>query len=230
MNEAVKELSGTDPLTMGGDIPSRLVDGADVFLLRKLEQSISRRADHWSRDVSSPEAYVRSVKPNRDRLAHILGVRDERVPFTNLELVGTTEQSSLIGRGQGYEVHVVRWPAVGDVNGEGLMLTPDRKPIANVIAIPDADLTPEQVVGLVNGVPPASQYARRLVEAGCRVVVPTLIARDEASVRPLGTLILSLLHMFDSEATASTIIRTEDIEEIRHAWAVDLLKHALGSE
>jgi len=180
VNEAVKELGGTDPLTMEGDIASRLVDGADVFLLRKLEQSISRRADHWSRDVSSSEAYVRSVKPNRDRLAHILGVRDERVPFTSLELVGTTDQSSLVGRGQGYEVHVVRWPAVGDICGEGLMLTPDRKPIANVIAIPDADLTPEQMVGLVNGVPPESQYARRLVEAGCRVVVPTLVARDEA--------------------------------------------------
>lgn len=180
-DQTERPLEGTDTLTIEGDIPSQLVDGADVFLLRKLEQSIARRADHWSRDVSSPEAYGKSVKPNRERLAHILGVRDERVPLDELELTGTTDQSSLVGQGDGYEIHTVRWPAFTDVHGEGLMLLPsDGEPIADVITVPDADQTPEQIVGLVAGMATESHYARRLAEAGCRVVVPTLVDRNEA--------------------------------------------------
>ena len=175
------ELAGTDPLTMNGDIPSLLVDGADRFLQRKLDESIGRRAGYWSRDVSSSPAYVESVRPNRERLAHILGLRDERVPCAGLELVGTTAHPSLVARGAGYEIHTVRWPAFGDVNGEGLLLSPTAvAPIAHVVALPDADLTPEQIAGLADGIPAAHQYARRLAASGCRVVVPTLVDRSEA--------------------------------------------------
>src|SRR5438552_4048865 len=72
----------------------------------------------------------------------------------------------------------VRWPSVGDVHGEGLLLVPTvKKKVADVVAIPDADQTPEQIVGLVEGVPAESQFARRLAESGCRVIVPTLISR-----------------------------------------------------
>ncbi|HTU26403.1 MAG TPA: hypothetical protein VMF30_13440, partial [Pirellulales bacterium] len=45
--------------------------------------------------------------------------------------------------------------------------------------IPDCAVTPEQLVGLAAGVPGESQYARRLAESGCRVVVPMLINRDD---------------------------------------------------
>ena len=47
----------------------------------------------------------------------------------------------------------------------------------HVIVIPDADQTPEQLAGLVPGVPAESQVARRLAESGCHVLVPTLIDR-----------------------------------------------------
>ncbi len=74
----------------------------------------------------------------------------------------------------------IRWPVIGDVTAEGLLLLPPegRTPVANVVAIPDADLTPEQIAGLVEGIPAESQYARRLAESGCRVVVPTIISRE----------------------------------------------------
>ncbi len=73
------------------------------------------------------------------------------------------------------------WPAFGDVTGEGLELVPDQAgEIGAMIVIPDADQTPEQLVGLVPGVPPESQVARRLAENGFRVVVPTLIDRTVA--------------------------------------------------
>jgi dienelactone hydrolase len=170
-------LPGTAPLTLEGDIASLLVAGVDKFLLSEIEKSLERRARHWKRDVTSAEGYVKSVEPNRQRLARILGVRDARVAFEGLELAGTTTQPALVGRAESFEAYTVRWPAFGDVHGEGLLLVPARKKIADVIAIPDAGQTPEQIAGLVEGVPPESQYARRLAESGCRVIVPVLIDR-----------------------------------------------------
>ena len=65
------------------------------------------------------------------------------------------------------------------VDGEGLLLEPEGEPVAQVIALPDADWTPEMLVGLADGIPQEAQFARRLAEQGCRVVVPTLIDRDD---------------------------------------------------
>jgi dienelactone hydrolase len=171
-------LPGTKPLTMKGDIASQLVAGVDKFLLNEIEKSVERRARHWKRDFSSAEAYNKSIEPNRKRLAHILGLRDPRVPFDAPELIATTSQPALVGKGSGFEVFAVRWPAVGDIHGEGLLLVPTiNKKVADVVAIPDADQTPEQIVGLMEGVAKESQFARRLAESGCRVIVPTLISR-----------------------------------------------------
>ena len=72
-------LEGTQPLRMEGDIASQLVDGVDKFLLRQIEASVDTRKQHWKRDLSSAEAYTKSIEPNRQRLAHILGVRDARI-------------------------------------------------------------------------------------------------------------------------------------------------------
>jgi dienelactone hydrolase len=171
-------LPGTKKLTLSGDIASGIVDSVDRFLLREIELSVDRRAIHWKRDTSSAQKYNASIEPNRQRLAHIIGVRDDRVPFDAPELVATTGQPAMIGQGEGYQVFAVRWPAFGDVSGEGLLLVPaGDTPVADIVAIPDADQTPEMIVGLIEGVPAESQFARRLAESGCRVLVPVLIDR-----------------------------------------------------
>jgi dienelactone hydrolase len=164
---------------MPGDIASNLVAGADQFLLRKIEESAAGRAQFWHRDSSSWQAYEQSLATNRQRLAQILGVRDRRVGNVELELLATPSRQALHGRGQDYEVFAVRWPAFGNVTGEGLLLTPThRAPVANIVAIPDAGQIPEQLAGLSEGIAPESQFARRLAESGCRVIVPVLINRD----------------------------------------------------
>lgn len=66
------------------------------------------------------------------------------------------------------------------VDGEGSLLEPARIPIARVVALPDADWSPETLVGLAPGIPSEAQFARRLAENGCLVLVPTLINRDDA--------------------------------------------------
>jgi dienelactone hydrolase len=171
---------GTEPLTIEGDLAERMVQGIDKFLLGQIEAAKAQREKHWNRDFSSPEKYNESVAPNRARLAKIIGAADPRVKCDWLELVGTTSQPALVGRGEGYEVYAVRWPVLPGITGEGLLLKPNRdKPVADLVAIPDADQTPEMLVGLVPGVAPEAQFARRLAESGCRVVVPMLIDRAD---------------------------------------------------
>ncbi len=128
-------LPGTAPLEMEGDLASNIVAGADRFLLRKIDESQAQRGQYWHRDFSSPWAYDASISTNRERLAHILGVRDERPKRVEMELITTVTQRGHLARGQGYEVFAVRWPAFGDVSGEGLLLSPTgRTPVANVVA------------------------------------------------------------------------------------------------
>ena len=177
---------GTKLLSMQGDIASELVAGVDRFLLREIAESEAKRERHWKRDFSSPEAYVKSVEPNRKRLAHILGVRDTRLashswwrlPRPPRDLAKETGKVDSVKR-DSVTASYVRWPAFGAVSGEGLLLTSFSVfPPKLVIAIPDADQTPEQIAGLAPGVPPELQFARRLAKSGCTVLVPSVISRQ----------------------------------------------------
>lgn len=172
----------TKLLTLEGDIASHLVEGVDNFLLNELATSVKKRETYWKRDFSSHKAYIKSVEPNRERLAHILGLRDQRIAFEGLRFESTTDTPPLVGQTDQINIYAVSWPAFGDVNGTGLLLEPrsfDSKVIANVVAIPDSAQSPEQISGLQSGLIPQLQFARRLSESGCRVVVPLLIDRQE---------------------------------------------------
>lgn len=175
---SAQQVPGTKPLTMEGDLAAQMVAGIDKYLMRELADSPKKRQQYWKPDFSSPEAYAKSVEPNRERLRKILGVVDKRVPV-ELEYVTTSTTKSLVADGKEYAVHQVRWSVLDGVDAEGLLLEPKRTPIACVVAIPDADWTPEMLVGLAKGVPEESQFARRLAENGCRVLVPTLIDRKD---------------------------------------------------
>jgi dienelactone hydrolase len=176
---AAEPLPDTKPLTDEGDLAARMVAGIDKYLMRELAASVDKRKALWKPDYSSPEAYTRSVEPNREHLRHILGVVDKRVPFQDVEYIATTTQPALVAEGTAYRVYAVRWPVFEGVDAEGLLLEPKEKPVACVVALPDADWTPEMLVGLAPGVPKDAQFARRLAESGCRVLVPTLINRQD---------------------------------------------------
>ncbi len=176
---AAEPLPGTKPLTRDGDLAAQMVAGIDKYLMRELAASVESRKQYWKPDYSSPAAYQKSIQPNRDRLKKMLGVVDARVPFTDLEYVSSTKYPALVADTKEYKVYAVRWPVLPGVEGDGLLLEPKGKVIACVVAIPDADWTPEMLVGLAPGVAENSQYARRLAENGCRVLIPTLIDRKD---------------------------------------------------
>lgn len=177
--DAEGPLPGTSPLELHRDLALAMVGGIDEYLTRELASSPGKRREHWKPDFSSPDAYAQSVETNRARLRRIVGAGDPRPVVPRLEYVATPAAPSLVGRGPGYEVHAVRWSVLPGVEAEGLLINPDGKPVARVIALPDADETPEQVAGLAPGLPSDSQTARRLAEGGCQVLVPVLIDRSD---------------------------------------------------
>jgi dienelactone hydrolase len=171
-------LSGTKKLELQGDIAATMVEGIDRFLLRELAEAPAKREKLWKHDFSSTAAYLKSIEPQRKKLAHILGVRDKRREFESPELIATTSQSGLIAKGKNFEVFAVRWPVARDIQAEGLLLVPTGVPkVADVIAIPSGEQTPEQLCGLVDGIAAESQYPRFLAQSGCRVLIPTTISR-----------------------------------------------------
>ena len=176
---AQSTLPGTAPLTLQGDLAAQMVDSINDYLVSGSAITPASRSRFWHRDFSSADAYTRSIEPNRRHLARILGAVDPPLDVQALEFVSSTAGSDLVGRGRGYRLQAVRWPVWEGVFGEGLLLQPDHAPVARVVALPDADWTPEALAGLSPGVAAEAQFARRLAESGCQVLIPTLIDRRD---------------------------------------------------
>ena len=103
---------------------------------------------------SSPEAYARSVEPNRERLERIVGAVDPRVVAGRDAPRRHDRGPGPDRRGRGFRVYAVRWDVYDDVQAEGLLLEPEGEAIADVVAMADCDVTPEQFAGLAEGVAP----------------------------------------------------------------------------
>lgn len=174
-------LPGTGPLTASGDLSAQMVAGIDRFLTSATDASVAGRAQFWKRDFSSPGAYAISVEPNRQRLRAMTGAVDELLSPARLEYVSGPDHPAVIAETDGYRVYAIRWTVFDGVDGEGLLLEPKTPPLARIVAIPDADETPEMLAGLAPGIDPDSQFARRLAEMGCQVIVPVLIDRENTS-------------------------------------------------
>ncbi len=173
----VETLPDTKPMTDQGDMSQAMLDGLHRFVERKIDESVEARSKLWKRDTSSKEAYEKSIEPNRESFRKIIGIADARVPVT-MERFGDDDSRGLVSENDAFRVEQVRWPVLEGVHGEGLLLEPKGKFVGYVIALPDADQTPEQVAGLAPGVALESQFARRLAANGFCVVVPTLISRS----------------------------------------------------
>ena len=180
-NNTAQALHGTNPLTTEGDLAAQMVEVLDGYVTNAVADSLEKRETLWHRDYSSHEAYAESVEPNRERLKKQIGCLDERLPIEVLNYVATTKDATQIAADENYTVSRVRWQVFDEVEGEGLLLEPVHNipMIAQVVALPDADWTPEMIAGVTDDLPANVQFARRLAKAGCRVVVPLLINRAD---------------------------------------------------
>ena len=180
-NNTAQALHGTNPLTTERDLAAQMVEVLDGYVTNAVADSLEKRGMLWHRDYSSHEAYAESVEPNRERLKKQIGCLDGRLPIEVLNYVATTKDATQIAADENYTVSRVRWQVFEEVEGEGLLLEPmhNISVIAQVVALPDADWTPEVIAGVTDDLPASAQFARRLAKAGCRVVVPLLINRAD---------------------------------------------------
>ena len=180
-NETAQTLHGTTPLTLDGDLAAQMVEVLDGYVSRAITDSVEGRTGLWHRDYSSHNAYTESVEPNRASLQKRIGCLDPRLPIEELAYIATTKTAVHLTEDENYTVSRVRWQVFEEVEGEGLLLEPKQNvPItAQIVALPDADWTPETIAGITDELPANAQFARRLAKAGCRVVVPLLINRDD---------------------------------------------------
>lgn len=179
LSALAQPLPGTAPLTLEGDLSARMIAGIDDFLTAQTTAAAQHRTNHWGRDFSSPAAYERSVATNRARLARIIGADDPRIQYRSFDIVASSDDDQTVAETERFTVRAVRWPVFDGMNGEGLWLRPKKPNGTWVIAIPDADQTPEMIAGLELGTNREAQFARRLAEAGCEVFVPAMLSRSD---------------------------------------------------
>jgi dienelactone hydrolase len=175
-------LPDTKPLTEEGNLSAKQVAGMHQYLDRMLAYAPKERAKLCEVDKSSPEAYAKSVEPHRAGIKKMLGLVDARVS-PRMEHLGGPDEQSVVADCDAFTVYAVRWAVLPGVDGEGLLLEPKVKLRANVVAIPDATWSPEQIVGFAADGKGPQPFARRLAEQGCRVVVPVLIDRNDSLSR-----------------------------------------------
>ncbi|MFM8285918.1 MAG: alpha/beta hydrolase family protein, partial [Planctomycetaceae bacterium] len=163
-----------------------MLEGLNRFCQRELAQSVARRETLWRERLAAPGTTAKHLAEARQRLETLLGAQSLRVTAvdvsTEFELLGTLQQPALITRVGDIQVLTVRWPVLDRVWAEGLLVLPGQVR-GGVVALPDADVTPEQLLGW-DTTPTAasvSGYSRlvwELAAAGCAVAIPTLISRD----------------------------------------------------
>jgi len=145
-------LKGTSALNWEGDIASKLVDTADAFLLKKIDQAVAKRnAETKARnDITLPQ--------ERKKLKHIIGVRDERAKGSEI-LTGR-----IIHEVPEYSIKNFQLQAFGGVSVEGLLIEPENAEFTTIY-IPD----PENFA--------KTTRPQTLAANGHRVFVPVLIDR-----------------------------------------------------
>ncbi len=181
VDSEIVTIPGTVPLTWpetGGDLSDRLMKGAHAFVDRQIAEAKGGRGKFWNYNFSSPQAYLKSIDPNRERFKKMIGVVDPRVSPVRMERFGDDENPALVDRSDHFSIFQVRWPVLDGVSSEGLLVVPNNNPKGVVIVLPDADQTPEQLLGLADGGTGQSPVVVEAIEKGSTVLIPTLINRS----------------------------------------------------
>src|SRR5688500_2427982 len=87
---AQSPLPDTAPLTMQGDLSAQMIAGIGRFLERETVKAAEDRAAYWKANLSGDvAAYEKSVQPNRQRLAEMIGVIDPRIEGGDVQFVAS---------------------------------------------------------------------------------------------------------------------------------------------
>jgi dienelactone hydrolase len=172
-------LPGTKPLEWPeAELADRMMDGAHRFVERKIDDAAKNRHRDWPATDASSEDWQQAAKENREHLRKIVGAVDERLP-PHFEYFGDTPDRTVVFANENFRIAQVRWAVLDGVFAEGLHVTPTVPSLAAVVLVPDADQTPEQLLGIADGIPADSQIARRLIANRVEAIIPTMVSRQK---------------------------------------------------
>lgn len=175
-----KSLKGTSLMVDTGDMSIKMLNGINDYFDQQLAVSTAHRKKYWNVNFKSKEAYEKSVLGNRKTFSQIVGIVGSLSSDVKMEYIATTSMSAKVAENEYFIAYSVRWKLYEEVYGEGLLLQPKGVLKARVVAIPDADQTPELLIGTSPGLTPEMQYARHLAENGCQVIIPMIIDRTDS--------------------------------------------------
>lgn len=162
----VRLLPGTQPLPEQPELSARMVEGISRWLERETSEVAERRFERWQ-NAAEGGAWAQFRAERREQLRRMLGVVDPLVSGVLEETSAITVDDSASQRSAD-SPRLVRWPVFGGVHGEGLLLRPRGKARALIIALPDADQSPEEFA-----------LAKLLAVHGNLVLVPALMDRRD---------------------------------------------------
>jgi len=167
----IETLAGTQPLEWPEpDLSGRLMTGAHRFIESRIKAAAANRGELQIDDAKRAQL--------RNELQTVLGVVEQRLPV-RLEQYGDTNNPALVSESEMARVYQVRWPVFANVSGEGLWIQQKQNARGCCVVVPDADQSPEQLLGLAEGLPPEKQIAARLAAQGLDLLIPAIISRDE---------------------------------------------------
>lgn len=138
------------------------------YLRSEIDRAEQRRREAWRRDFSSPEAYQRSVAPNRERFIAMLGGLPQKT-----ELAVREEPIGLVGN---HRATRIRLSLTEGVEVYGIVLRPPGAgPFPAVIAQHGLGGSPELVCGLVEPADCHRHFGRTLADHGYLVFAPLVI-------------------------------------------------------
>ena len=179
-------LPGTALLNWTEEDPSvRVMDGAHAFVEREIAE-VAARVPAFPLDAEVREDFIRQ---SREALAKKLGVVDERVA-PKLEFFSGDPVSfegepgtAKVAEGPGFRVHAVRWEVLPGYTAEGLYVNPvpEEGEISSpplMVLMPDADETPEDLLGMTPRLEPKEQIGLRFAMTGFRMLIPAPVNRS----------------------------------------------------
>ncbi len=167
------------------DFSARVMDGAHAFVEAEIAETLLT-PPAFPLDEEERKTFVEA---SRLALREKLGVVDDRLPprleFISRDPVSFEGEPSTarVAEGPGFSVYQVRWPVLEDFYAEGLYVNPVSEDSGAtspplMVLMPDADETPEDVLGLTPRLQPHQQIALRFATAGFRLLIPAPLNRQ----------------------------------------------------
>ena len=167
----IETLAGTKPLQWPeSDLSGRLMSGAHKFVDSRIAVANEKRHELKLDDIQQTSL--------RSELRTVLGVVEKRLP-PQLEQYGDAANPALVAESDRVRVFQVRWPVFANVFGEGLWVQQKGAAIGMCVVVPDADQSPEQILGLTDRLASNEQIAKRLAANGFDLIIPTIISREK---------------------------------------------------